>query len=212
MPIKNQVGRRESASALIRILIQMGEHILFYANAIQAVLSIDDHKVYPSCRSSLLHKIIQDASCSSTNKERYRSPAFYWSLGAVSNLVNCYNNTITDPWPDQFSVVVDKEARKKLRQEHVVPTGLVIRHLLSLARPNSYQIMNVLNIASTVCIVTPDENRRLFKAKMPPNEDFMTNKWARYRAPKEGNPIRISRYSCKWIGETMTFSPRPDCA
>ena len=183
-----------------------------YVAAIHGVLRFERDRVYKSCQYSLLHKIIQDATYSSTNGWRYRHPNFFWSTGAIDDLAQLSGVEVgdTDLERYEFALPDPVEARGLLHQEHVVPTGVAIRRLLDLEAPVDEQVASILEVARTVCIVTRDENRRLHKTKMPPQQpDFMCDKWARYRYPREGLPIKISPYACEWQGTTIIFTRRP---
>ena len=191
----------------------MAEKFDPYVRVIQSVLDLDDKDVYQKARYSLLHKIVSDASHSSTNKWRYRHPDFYWSHGAVAELVRRYAPDMGPPCGDSFFLNVGRNetARAIFHQEHVVPTKVVIDHLLGLRDPGSSELERILEAAVTVCIVTREENGRLLKDAMPLPTDFMNDRWARYRTPKDkGTAIHISPYSCAWKGKVMTFSPRCD--
>ncbi len=184
-----------------------------YASAIYGILKMNEESIYENCRNSLLHKIIQDASFSSTSTWRYRHPDFYWSVEAVKLLAGFAKVPIAGPLPDQLQLTLpdQKEARSRLRQEHVVPTGLVIKHLLENPKLSINEIFEILNCARIVCVVTRDEDKRLDKTKMPEEKDFLESQWARYDHPKTGNKIEVSPYSCaEWFGKgaSVTFKPR----
>jgi hypothetical protein len=184
-----------------------------YAAAIQFVLSIDEGAVYEKCRYSLLHKIIQDATYSSTDKWRYRHPDFYWSFGAVEYLADLAGKVFDRKLaPDRLYLELPdgSNARARLRQEHVVPTGVIISHLLHLDFRNQHEVAAVLECARTVCIVTDEENSRLHKNRMPPEQpNFLVDKWSRYEFPRDKkDKIEVSPYSSTWQNNTITFVRR----
>jgi hypothetical protein len=182
-----------------------------YVAAIQSVLRFERNRVYKNCQYSLLHKIFQDATYSSTNEWRYRHPNFFWSIDAIDHLAQFSGVEVGDTAAEryEFELPDPVAAREFLRQEHIVPTGVVIRRLLDLDAPPDEQVASILENARTVCIVTRDENRRLHKTKMPPKQsNFIRDKWARYRYPREGLPIKISPYACGWQGTEIIFTRR----
>jgi hypothetical protein len=192
-----------------------------FVRAIQSILAINPEQVYPNCRNSLLHKIFQDATYRATSEWKHRHPSFYWSIGAVEALKKLKNVQVTNGPDGELLLTFEdvKEAHKLLRHEHIIPTGLVIRHLLSLNEPSYNTIINVLNNGSRiVCIVTPDENKRLHKTKMPTEhsrwaEGSPEQIWERYISPRnaEGGEIFISQYSCSsWDNNELTLDQSND--
>jgi hypothetical protein len=186
-----------------------------YVNAVKIILQItDSDNVYKECRYSLLHKVISDATHSSTPTLRYKQPYFYWSRGAVDAFLKRYHPMAIN-WaapPPRIVVTLPKSFsnEKLLHKEHIVPTGKVIHKLLGLVTPTDDEIDRLLEHAFAVCIIEKNEDARLHRTEMPQgHEDFMTNRWARYSYPRKGGgPIRVSPFRCDWNDQTVTFTLR----
>jgi hypothetical protein len=179
-----------------------------FVRVIQHILELPESAGYKQWRYSLIHKVISDATHSSTGKWRYRRPEFFWSEEAVELLERGKRREAGGD-PARPSAVLAPEWRKQLRQEHVVPTSVVINHLLGLSSPEPEAIAKALQSARLVCVVTKQEDGRLHKKAMPPgHEDFFAEPWARYDHPKKGPRIARSKLSGSWTRDQVDFIGR----
>jgi hypothetical protein len=187
-----------------------------YIRAIREILKIDDGAVYKDCRYSLLHKIISDATYSSTPLERYTRPEFFWSVNAINTLLDLDKKMHLEQLGEEFQVELPEKPGSILRKEHVVPTSVVIKYLLNLAEPSDERVKHAFECARVVCVITRAENSQLSKKDMPGEMVFMEDNWsgednwARYRQPKFGEAITVSDFSCQRVGggRTLKFTRR----